>query len=88
MALVKVDIPEELFEAAALNRPNASRDVSCLLALSLFNQGTVSLGRAAELCQTPLESFMQFAASRGVGAIQYGHAELETDRRTSQRLGF
>jgi predicted HTH domain antitoxin len=88
MQSVNVDLPEELFEAAALNRANASGEASRLLALELFHEGKVSLGRAAELCLTPLEAFMDFAASHGVAPLQYGQAELEADRRTFEQLGF
>jgi len=37
-----------------------------LLALELYPEDKVSLGRAAELCQTPLAAFMNFAAKRGL----------------------
>ncbi len=34
------------------------------------------MGRAAELCETPLEAFMEFAGERGV-ALHYGIDERE-----------
>jgi hypothetical protein len=37
-----------------------------LLALELDREDTVSLGRAAELCQTPLAAFMDFAVKHRV----------------------
>ena len=45
----------------------------------------MSLGRAAELCQTPVEAFMEFAGQRQV-PLHYGVEELEEDRRTMQRF--
>jgi predicted HTH domain antitoxin len=58
-----------------------------LLALELFREDKVSLGRAAELCHTPLASFMDFVARRGVPPLRYGFDELERERESSDRLG-
>lgn len=82
---MKIELSEDLVEAAQLNRANPSQDAARLLALELFREDKVSLGRAAELCQTPVEAFMEFAGQRQV-ALHYGVAELEEDRRTMERL--
>ena len=84
MKVVQVHLSEDLAEAAELNRSNPSADAARLLALELFREDKVSLGRAAELCETPLEAFMEFAAKRRV-ALHYGTVELEEDRRTLER---
>lgn len=39
-----------------------------LLALELYRENQVSLGRAAELCQTSVEAFMVFAGRHEVPA--------------------
>ncbi|HKE22639.1 MAG TPA: UPF0175 family protein [Bryobacteraceae bacterium] len=52
-----------------------------VLALELYHEGKVSLGRAAELCHTPLELFMDFAGRHEV-PLPYGADDLEQDRRT------
>jgi predicted HTH domain antitoxin len=57
-------------------------------AMELFREEKVSLGRAAELCQTPLASFMDFVAAHEVSPIRYSMAELEEDRRTLAELGL
>ena len=85
MKLVQVKLTEALVEAAQLDRSNPSPDAARLLALELFREDKVSLGRAAELCQTPVEAFMEFAAQHEV-PLHYGTADLEADRRTLQRL--
>ena len=82
---MQVQLSEDLVEAAQLNRSNPSADAARLLALELFREDKVSLGRAAELCQTPVEAFMEFAGQRQV-PLHYGTAELEADRNTLQRL--
>jgi predicted HTH domain antitoxin len=62
-----------------------STEAARLIALELFHENKVSLGRAAELCQTPLAKFMEFAADHGISPLRYTDAELEEDRRTLRR---
>ena len=85
MRVVRVELTEDLAKAAELNQANPSMDAARLLALELFREDKVSLGRAAELCETPLEAFMEFASQREV-PLHYGAEELESDRHTMQRL--
>jgi predicted HTH domain antitoxin len=87
MGTVHVDLPSELVAAAQLNEGDVSREVAKVIALELFREDKVSMGRAAELCRTPLEAFMEFAADHAV-PMHYGVAELEEDRRTAERLGL
>ncbi|HWY47311.1 MAG TPA: UPF0175 family protein [Bryobacteraceae bacterium] len=83
---VQVTIPAELLEAAGVNPADASRDATMLLTLELYRENKISLGRAAELCQTSVEAFMVFAGCHEV-PLQYNRSELEEDRRTLERLG-
>jgi predicted HTH domain antitoxin len=88
METVKVDLPVALVQAAKLDVGDLSQEAARLLALELFREQKVSLGRAAELCRTPLAAFMEFAAAHEVSPIRYGVAELEEDRRTLTELGL
>ena len=63
METVDVKLPTELLKAANLEERNLSQEAARLLALELYREDKVSLGRAAELCQTPLANFMDFAAN-------------------------
>jgi predicted HTH domain antitoxin len=85
MKTVQVELTEDLAKAAQLDRANPSPDAARLLALELFREDKVSLGRAAELCQTPVEAFMEFARQRQV-PLHYGTADLQADRETLQHL--
>ena len=85
MKLVDVQLSFDLAEAAQLSATNPSADAARLLALGLFREDKVSLGRAAELCEMPVEAFLEFAASHNV-ALHYGLEELEEDRAFFQRL--
>jgi predicted HTH domain antitoxin len=59
---VDVKLPCELLRAANLEESTLSQEAARLLALELYREDKVSLGRAAELSQTPVAVFMDFAA--------------------------
>jgi predicted HTH domain antitoxin len=85
MDRVQVTLPAELLEAAGVNPADASREAAMLLTLELYRENKISLGRAAELCQTPVEVFMVFAGRHEV-PMHYRLSDLEEDRRTLERL--
>jgi predicted HTH domain antitoxin len=87
MRTVRVEIPAELVLAAGLDAANISVEATRLLALELYREDKVSLGRAAELCHLPTERFMEFAGSRNV-PLHYGGEDLAEDRLTLERLGL
>ncbi len=82
---VQITLPAELLEAAGVDPANASRESARLLALELYRENKVSLGRAAELCEMPIEAFMVFAGKREA-PMHYGISDLEEDRLTLERL--
>jgi predicted HTH domain antitoxin len=90
MATVQVDLPEDLLRAASVysnahSPTSASHEVAKLLALELYREGSVSLGRAAELCGVSQAEFMQFAAEREV-SLHYTLDDLQQDREFIERL--
>jgi predicted HTH domain antitoxin len=88
MAPVNLQLPAELVSVARLNEGNdVSKEAAKLIALELFQEEKISLGRAAELCQTPIEAFMDYAGQHGV-ALHYGVEELHEDWQTIERLGL
>ena len=82
---VQITVPTELLEAAGMTPADAPRESVRLLALELYRENKVSLGRAAELCETPIEAFMVFAGKHEA-PLHYGIADLEEDRITLERL--
>ena len=86
MQMVRVDIPADLV-VAALGRGQPLDGGDRLLALELYREDRVSLGRAAELCHLPIERFMEFAGRHNI-PLHYGAEDLEEDRRTLERLGL
>jgi predicted HTH domain antitoxin len=86
METVDIKLPSELVRAANLEESSLSHEAARLLALELYCEDKVSLGRAAELCQTPLAAFMDFAAKHGVPPLRYSFEDLEEERQTADRL--
>lgn len=83
-----LQLPVDLVRVAKLDTGDLSKEAAKLVALELFRENKVSLGRAAELCQTPLAAFMDFAAQRDVSPLRYGKSEHEEDRRALAELGL
>jgi len=86
METVNVKLPSELLRAANLEGGSLSQEAARLLALELYREDKVSLGRAAELCQTPVAAFMDFAAKHGGPPLRYSFEDLEGERKTVDRL--
>ena len=86
METVDVKLPSELLRVASLEERNLSQEAARLLALELYREDKVSLGRAAELCETPLAVFMDFAAKHGVPPLRYSFEDLQEERQTADRL--
>ena len=85
MDAVQVSLPADLLKAAGVSPANASHEATMLLALELYRENKISLGRAAELCRTSVEAFMIFAG-RHEAPIHYSASDLEEDRQTLERL--
>jgi predicted HTH domain antitoxin len=86
METVDVKLPSELLRVANFEESNLSQEAARLLALELYREDKISLGRAAELCQTPLAAFMDFAAKHGVPPLRYSFEDLEKELQTADRL--
>ena len=86
METVRVDLPSALLKAANLEEGNISEQAARLLALELYREEKISLGRAAELCETPLAAFMDFVAKHGVPPLRYRLEDLEEERRSTERV--
>jgi len=86
METQSLELPADLLQVVSqLNAGDLAKETAKLLALELFREDKVSLGRAAELCHTPIEAFMEFAARHEV-PLHFRIAELEEDRRTLAKL--
>jgi predicted HTH domain antitoxin len=86
MDTVSLELPTELVKLAQIDIADISHETAKILALDLFRERKVSIGRAAELCATPLAAFMDLAAAHGVPPLSYDLEDLEHDRETIAKL--
>ena len=87
MSNVTVQIPQEALALAGLDDQSESDRARLLVALELFREERVSLGRAAELAGLSIEEFMEFSAHRQVPS-HYSDDDLVEDRTTAARLNL
>ena len=85
MPNVTIEIPADVLTLADVPGVSDSNRATLLLALELYREGRVSLGRAAELAGVGIEEFMEFSAHRQV-SLHYGEADLAEDHATAERL--
>ncbi len=79
----KIRIPSELAELA---RPRGvEEELRLLVALELYREGRVSLGKASELAGLSLREFLYELRSRRV-SLNYDLEELEEDMETVRML--
>jgi predicted HTH domain antitoxin len=86
METVDLKVPSELLRAADLEENSLAQEAARLLAHEIYRDDKVSLGRAAELCHTPVAAFMDFAAKHGVPPLRYSFEDLEGERQTVDGL--
>ncbi len=82
MTTVTLELPSDVLLAT---RPTKS-ELKVELAIHLFDQGKLSLGKARELADMDIWQFMQLLGGRGITA-HYDVEEYEDDLETLKRLG-
>ncbi len=85
MATVEIKISDELLKAAKVPAERRSEEVAKLLALELYRERAISLGRAAELGEVSIAEFMEFAGEREV-ELDFGAEDPQPDRLSPERL--
>lgn len=68
-----------LFVAVPLDEALLRSGVHVALAIKLFQEGALSLGRAAKLAELDYESFVERLGDLGIPAVDYAPEELDTE---------
>ncbi|MGB9662061.1 MAG: UPF0175 family protein [Moorellaceae bacterium] len=84
MTEVVLRIPDEIREALGPRRDPA-REIMKRLAVSLYAERKISLGKAVELSGTSYSSFLEALADFGV-ELDYDEEDLASDLETLERL--
>lgn len=77
-----VEVSQEILDSARLT----PSELKVEMAVHLYKEGRLSLGKARELADMTLWEFRQLLASRGVSP-HYDEAELDEDVVTLRELG-
>jgi predicted HTH domain antitoxin len=78
----QLDIPRDILDAARLNLIQLKVEI----AVHLYSQGRLSIGKARELANMSLWEFRQLLASRHI-APHYDATDLKEDLETLRSLG-
>lgn len=73
-----LNIPDSVLQALRIPEPEMAQRLRIELALALYAQGALSLGKAAELAEMNRMSFGDLAGLRGIPR-HYGDHELDQD---------
>ena len=79
---VAIEIPQEVLHAARMTREELRQE----LAIHLFREGKLSLGKAREMAGMNIWAFQQLLGSRGI-PVHYDVEDYEDDLRTLKGLG-
>ena len=82
MSTRRIDVPEELLDllkGSRLRRKSAADQVKTALAIHLFLEGFISIGKAAELAGEPRVDFEWQLVEMGVPTVRYELADYEQD---------
>jgi predicted HTH domain antitoxin len=75
---VTLNIPDSVVQGLRIPEGEIAQRLRTELAVALYAQGALSLGKAAELAEMNRMLFGELVAQRGI-ARQYGDAELAQD---------
>ena len=83
-----IDVPEDILvllrQSRLGGRPEAEQ-VRMALAVHLFQQGVISVGRAAELAGEPRATFELLLGEMGIPPVRYDLEDYERDKEAIER---
>jgi predicted HTH domain antitoxin len=79
METLAIPIPENILEAANMDKNAMITIIRYDLALRLFREGKISLEQGAELCGMNIYEFLDILAAAGIPVINYPAKELEEE---------
>lgn len=90
MATVEIGIPEELLallKGSRLGDRPVQEQVRIALAIHLFQEGVISVGKAASIADEPRANFELLLAEMGIPALRYDVDDLQRDLEAFERAG-
>jgi predicted HTH domain antitoxin len=80
---IEIDLPQDIiFAMRGLEKPEEiKKKLKMALAILLFQERSISLGKATELAEMSRVRFMEFLKEHGISAYEYGEKDFEKDQQ-------
>ncbi|MDR1702972.1 MAG: UPF0175 family protein [Sporomusaceae bacterium] len=82
---IRIDFPKDILLAANISELNAAKDIKQYLALYLFKEKILSLGKACELSQLSKAEFMELVGQAKI-PLNYDVDDYEEDLKTIRSM--
>ncbi len=87
MERIEITLPEDIILAMrGLEKPEwVKKKLKIALAIHLFQEGSISLGKATELTEMSRVKFMEVLKEHGIPAYEYGDKGFKKDQQVIDR---
>ena len=84
---ISIDLPQDiLFAMRGLEKPEeVKKKLKIALAILLFQEGSISLGKATKLTEMSRVRFMEVLREHGIPAYEYGEKSFKKDQQVIAR---
>jgi predicted HTH domain antitoxin len=79
MAVLTIDLPEEIYSTLRRSPRELEKEVRLAAAIDWYRQGLISQGRGAEIAGVPRADFIDALAARKIEVAQIDFEALERD---------
>jgi predicted HTH domain antitoxin len=81
---IEIDLPEDIiFAMRGLEKPDEiKKKLKMALAILLFQERSISLGKATELAEMTRVKFMEVLKEHGIPSYEYGEKDFGKDQQT------
>jgi predicted HTH domain antitoxin len=84
---IEIDLPEDIiFAMRGIEKPEeVKKKLKIALAILLFQERSISLGKATELAELSRVRFMEVLKEHNISAYEYGERDFERDQQVIAR---
>lgn len=84
---IEIDLPEDIiFAMKGIEKPEeVKKKLKIALAILLFQEKSISLGKATELAEMSRVRFMEVLKEHNISAYEYGERDFERDQQVIAR---
>ena len=79
MATLNINIPEEVIFVLKKDKKALESEISKMLALKLYSEKKLSLGKCAELAGMPKNDFVQYLGENSIDIYRYTEEEFRKE---------